>query len=706
MAPKQNASMDMAVAGGGGGLSGAAAGGSMYGSGTTSGKGAGHGHQGKGFGGTGGSTRSHIVRAGVQNTRDSMRPEKHSHRPHRKPEQNLNHLLNFSYARPAQSSSASGPPARRIRKSAPSFGVGSGYHPLDKAHFVNANYRFVVRALAADGYKPNLFEADVPIEWENILQVIASAQTQRDNCPICLDSVPVAPRMAKCGHVFCYSCILRYLASEDLQTGRTSGKWRKCPICHDGVYAHELRPVRWFESTEALPRNGEEILLRLIARRSGSMYALPRETDEVDAETVPWHNHPEAAEYARFSRGDEAYMAEAAKDELAALLRARENDGKLYGEEDPWMTIAMEKIEETMSELHLLGSAPEHKPRKAAPRQDRAPIEYTQAGPDTPVPIVQAGTAVAQHRPTSLINSSRALETAADDRYYFYQPRTGCHYYLSPFDIRVLKRAFEQFTSFPDHLIARVEHTHTHSLTEEMRRRTKYLSHLPLGCEVTFLECDWSSVLEEDVLKAFATEIEKRRRTRREKAAQEEAARRRAQLAEERRQRNGGRDLQFDFDEDYLSPTHATNSFDDPALHDFSDSSYFGRRGESAGEGNTFDPLSGSSLGAAGPGSSAGGGSHVRTVWGTQAIIGSASSPPLTGSHDAADGTAWAEQIAQWTEQNEIDRSLRETSLNNTAADNSDSGSRGGPATAGGSSGKSKSKKKKLVLMSTGFTPR
>lgn len=253
--------MDVAVVGASSAAMAAGAGnGGSGGGGGAHGKQSAFGNQKFGAGG------NNVARSsGTHTSRDAARPQKNSHRPHRKPEQNLNHLLNFSYARPSPPSGAGSLPARRTKKSTPSYGVGSGYHPLDKAHFVNANYRFVVRASAPDGYKSNLIEADLPIEWENILQVIASAQTQRDNCPICLDSIPVAPRMAKCGHTFCYPCILRYLASEDLQTGRTNGKWRKCPICHDGIYAHELRPVRWFESIEPVPRQGEEILLRLIA---------------------------------------------------------------------------------------------------------------------------------------------------------------------------------------------------------------------------------------------------------------------------------------------------------------------------------------------------------------------------------------------------------------------------------------------------------
>ena len=45
----------------------------------------------------------------------------------------------------------------------------------------------------------------------------------------------VAPRVSKCGHLFCYACLLQYL---DFEKERA---WKKCPLCKDPIYKHEIR---------------------------------------------------------------------------------------------------------------------------------------------------------------------------------------------------------------------------------------------------------------------------------------------------------------------------------------------------------------------------------------------------------------------------------------------------------------------------------
>ncbi len=55
-------------------------------------------------------------------------------------------------------------------------------------------------------------------------------------CPICL-APPVCPKVTKCGHVYCWPCILHYLSFSDKA-------WRKCPICYDAVYAKDVKSVQ------------------------------------------------------------------------------------------------------------------------------------------------------------------------------------------------------------------------------------------------------------------------------------------------------------------------------------------------------------------------------------------------------------------------------------------------------------------------------
>lgn len=55
------------------------------------------------------------------------------------------------------------------------------------------------------------------------------------SCPICLYP-PVAARITRCGHIFCWPCMLHYLSLSERN-------WSKCPICYEAVHGGDLK--RW-----------------------------------------------------------------------------------------------------------------------------------------------------------------------------------------------------------------------------------------------------------------------------------------------------------------------------------------------------------------------------------------------------------------------------------------------------------------------------
>jgi hypothetical protein len=119
-----------------------------------------------------------------------------------------------------------------------------------------------------------------------------------------------------------------------------------------------------------------------------------------------------------------------------------------------------------------------------------------------------------------------------DQPYYFYQALP--HFYLSSLDIRILKAAFGDYYLFPATILPRVEHISTgHVVDDELRKRAKYLGHLPYGCEVNFLECDWTDLVVPEILERFQTETIKRRQRNHEKEAREEKERIRAEKEED-----------------------------------------------------------------------------------------------------------------------------------------------------------------------------
>jgi hypothetical protein len=103
------------------------------------------------------------------------------------------------------------------------------------------------------------------------------------------------------------------------------------------------------------------------------------------------------------------------------------------------------------------------------------------------------------------------------DPYYFYQASDGQHLYLHPLDIKVLKYEFGDYESFPNQIklpiISIVESTVDNVsffLIQDLRKRCKYLSHIPLSCDVNFCEVDLPHVVSIETSSNFDLEISSR----------------------------------------------------------------------------------------------------------------------------------------------------------------------------------------------------
>lgn len=584
----------------------------------------------------------------------------------RKGQTSITHLMNFSLPPRPQNHHHSHGYSRNNRRN-PTWGLGSGYHAVDKARYVHANYRFIVDPRG--DYRAQSVDADIHLDWNNVLQILASELSQEASCPICLGT-PVAPRMARCGHIFCLPCLIRYMHSEDEgKAPEKRARSKKCPLCFDTVYITETRPVRWYIGQEGEPpREGGDVVLRLVVRPAGSTLAMPRDGADIlgKEEDIPWHFVAEAMDYARVMRGGEDYMMDQFDQEIAKLEQQGKEDEVMFGEDNiEWMRKAIRSIREAKEKVKGIGNSPEMPAKPAEPKIKRAPIVFndesavvpemysiqnaSKSGQDfaTPTtPSEPAPTPSKQQRTMSTSShSSRTSHgipaTLAEIRhrqqhehhktpseYFFYQALF--HYYLSPLDIRILKAAFGNFASFPATILPRVEHVSTgHVVDDELRKRTKYLAHLPYGCEVGFLECDWTDTVSPEVLERFKPEIERRRKKHTEKETREEKARVRAEKAEYAEFASGRRkrpSISERFSADDFQPLASSSVPDAPGLDgDITSTSppWPSRRGEG------FASLASPSTSPSAP----------RTVWGTTAIA--ATSPTMSPQMDQDADDGW-----------------------------------------------------------------
>lgn len=187
--------------------------------------------------------------------------------------QNLNHLLNFNYA----------PRDRNDPLTFAASRMGGGnyrfnHHHLKKSkynkeQFLQATCQFVVN----DKFDYSAYTVcpDTLVDWNQVEQVIVQTADE-PQCPICLFP-PVAGKMTRCGHVYCWPCILQYLSLSDKP-------WRKCPICYDAVHEANLKSA--ISKPYPVYNVGDYVSLQLMCRDKSALY-VSKMTNKVRTTSLP-----------------------------------------------------------------------------------------------------------------------------------------------------------------------------------------------------------------------------------------------------------------------------------------------------------------------------------------------------------------------------------------------------------------------------------
>ncbi len=404
--------------------------------------------------------------------------------------------------------------------------------------------------------------------------------------------------------------------------------------------------MRFYAGQESpLPRPGDDVILRLMARNAKSTLALPREGGAEALQSgdgVPWHFAANVLDYARIMRGTGGYMEEEFDREVEDLLKQEKEDELLFQEDNEWTQKAIRAVNAAKEKAKGLGDA-----ELAGSSQDTASKQPSRREHD----------------------------------FYFYT--SAPHLYLSPLDIRILKTRYGSFSAFPSTLLPRVEHISTgHVVDDALRKRAKYLGHLPYGCLISFLQCDWTDIVPAEVLETFADEIERRRKRNKDKATQEERERLQAERLEAAAMRGGRRNLGA-IDEEVT--VRFGNSEPENGPIDLNDFLPLGAEGSTPPNPRLgFDHLSEVSTSPSGR----------RTVWGTPAILTSPDEGPIQPQRVVDDG--WLKDDAVLETLGAADIAIQMEAFGLESA----SSSKEGTSTGGG--GAKKKKKQKITLMSTG----
>ncbi|KAB0402382.1 hypothetical protein E2I00_018481, partial [Balaenoptera physalus] len=488
---------------------------------------------------------------------------------------NLNHLLNFTFEPRGQAGHFEG------------SGHGSwgkrnkwGHKPFNKELFLQANCQFVVSE--DQDYTVHFADPDTLVNWDFVEQVrICSHEVP--SCPICLYP-PTAAKITRCGHIFCWACILHYLSLSEKT-------WSKCPICYSSVHKKDLKSVVATESHQYVV--GDTITMQLMKREKGVLVALPKSK---------WMNveHPihlgdeQHSQYSKLLLASKEQVLHRVVQEEKAALEQQLAEEK-HTPESCFIEAAIQELktrEEALSGLaesrgevagvvaaleQLVLMAPLAKESVFQPRKGM--LEYLSAfdeettgvcplgSPPRPLalPLVEEEEAVSEPEPEGLSEACEDSELAEDSLgegtictessqqepvtkpsvthlssspcYYFYQAEDGQHMFLHPVNVRCLVREYGSLEQSPEKISATVVEIAGYSMSEDVRQRHRYLSHLPLTCEFSICELALQPPLvSKETLELFSDDIEKRKRQRQKKAREERRRERRIEMEENKRQ--------------------------------------------------------------------------------------------------------------------------------------------------------------------------
>ncbi|KAH8372318.1 hypothetical protein KR093_011019, partial [Drosophila rubida] len=407
---------------------------------------------------------------------------------HGSKKQNLNHLLNF-HCVPRESPSdwhASGHggggavPRRQPR--------------YNKEQFLQANFQFVIRSSAKAQVNGS---PDTLIDWQLIEQINIHT-TEEPQCPICLYP-PVAAKLTRCGHAYCWPCLLHYLSLSDKS-------WRKCPICYDAIHAADLKSCT-IEQQQAM-NVSDSISFELMRRRKGSMYI---ERCAAAAGTSLEHGRfpllsslDDAKRFSKFliaKRMDVAAIIERERRELLA-------ESDVSCPEDVFIQQALVTLNERSEKLGL--EPEEQQPQQAILQQV---VEEDQ----------QPKTSDIDEKPDNASVSSNSSSSCniniTSKYYYFYQSNDGQNIYLHPLNVKMLQACYGTLDLAPALITGQILQKEHHSMDEEHRRKFTCLGHLPLTCQFAVVEVDLQPpTISNSILKLFKDLLHrKKERQRRER---------------------------------------------------------------------------------------------------------------------------------------------------------------------------------------------
>ncbi|XP_056145253.1 RING finger protein 10 [Lampris incognitus] len=475
----------------------------------------------------------------------------------------LNHLLNFTFE-PRGGNGGIGEVGHSCWGRRNKW--GHKHKPFNKELFLQANCQFVVTD--DQDYKAHFTDPDTLVNWDCVQQVRIYSH-EVPSCPICLYP-PVAAHITRCGHIFCWPCMLHYLSLSDKS-------WSKCPICYEAVHTGDLKSVVAMETRQYAV--GDLITMRLMRREKGALVAMPS-SQWVKVEEPVHFGDMALSQYSKLLLASPAQVLSLVSEEKAALqaqlsqeedaqacfiqsalCHLQEREEALLKQQRPStghsldlssLTLEESRVDEVVtttlsSTKYVLQYSSAFDDEVAEPPEDSAGEQ-----PEFPEGILES---VLEEPPEAVVDAAQEPQLTEVNHhshvepsrlpanvehgpyYYFYQAEDCQQMFLHPVNVRCLLREYGSLEASPSSITATVVEIEGHTVTEEIRRRHRYLAHLPLTCEFSICELALQPpILSKETLDTFADELEKRKRLRQKKARDEKRREKRIEIEENKKQ--------------------------------------------------------------------------------------------------------------------------------------------------------------------------
>jgi len=364
--------------------------------------------------------------------------------------------------------------------------------------FINVNSRFLVKDNG--DYNEQMNNPNIPLPDSQIVRVVVS---KGQNCPICLCEEPVAPRMVTCGHIFCASCLINFFSMEETITIKETGfkkkkKYKDCPLCGNIVRPQMVKDVifedEFSKSNDIGPKIGSEISLKLMCKPHGLLLPLPVELNIDPREVGDFPNYAikNITSYCHIMKCDTSSELELLQRDINSISTQYEIDKALFDEDKKYVDLAINSINDKI--VLILSEANDQDSLALSTTSDISRLNLNDSN-------------------GKLLRS----KYSENDAFFFYETAfdSQTKYFLSHLDIKILLSSFKSYSSFPESLKIEVENIHFGTaVTEQLIKKLKYISHLPLGTELAFIDIDWrkSDIIPKEVYDEFTNELKTRRR--------------------------------------------------------------------------------------------------------------------------------------------------------------------------------------------------